>query len=78
MRDREASSFFDPEKLHLLAHEGEQFPVRGPLNVSRLPQGHSVVVQTGSSEGSKSSSPALPRRSSTRSLWRTQWCFLLT
>ena len=53
VRDREAGRFFDPEKLHLLAHEGAHFSVRGPLNVPRAPQGHPVVVQAGSSEAGK-------------------------
>jgi FMN-dependent oxidoreductase (nitrilotriacetate monooxygenase family) len=53
VRDREGGRFFDPDKLHLLAHEGEHFSVRGPLNVPRPPQGHPVVVQAGSSEAGK-------------------------
>ena len=53
VRDREAGRFFDPDKLHLLSHEGAHFSVRGPLNVPRPPQGHPVVVQAGSSEAGK-------------------------
>lgn len=53
VRDRAAGRFFDPDKLHLLAHEGAHFSVRGPLNVPRPPQGHPVVVQAGSSEAGK-------------------------
>lgn len=53
VRDRETGRFFDPGKLHVLAHEGEHFSVRGPLNVPRPPQGHPVVVQAGSSEAGK-------------------------
>jgi FMN-dependent oxidoreductase (nitrilotriacetate monooxygenase family) len=53
VRDRESGRFFDPEKLHLLAHEGAHVSVRGPLNVPRAPQGHPVVVQAGSSEAGK-------------------------
>ena len=53
VRDRESGRFFDPEKLNLLAHEGEHFSVRGPLNVPRAPQGYPVVVQAGSSEAGK-------------------------
>ncbi|MCJ2035139.1 LLM class flavin-dependent oxidoreductase [Methylobacterium sp. J-068] len=53
VRDREAGRFFDPDRLHLLAHEGAHFSVRGPLNVPRPPQGHPVVVQAGSSEAGK-------------------------
>ena len=53
VRDSESGRFFDPDKLHLLAHEGAHFSVRGPLNVPRPPQGHPVVVQAGSSEAGK-------------------------
>ncbi|MFF9347270.1 LLM class flavin-dependent oxidoreductase [Streptomyces sp. NPDC014734] len=47
--DKESGRFFDPEKLHILGHEGEHFRVRGPLNVARPPQGYPVIVQAGSS-----------------------------
>jgi N-acetyl-S-(2-succino)cysteine monooxygenase len=50
VRDRETGVYFDPDKLHTLDHVGEHFSVRGPLNISRPPQGHPVVVQAGSSE----------------------------
>jgi FMN-dependent oxidoreductase (nitrilotriacetate monooxygenase family) len=53
VRDRDSGRFFDPDRLHLLAHEGAHFSVRGPLNVPRPPQGHPVVVQAGSSEAGK-------------------------
>jgi FMN-dependent oxidoreductase (nitrilotriacetate monooxygenase family) len=48
-RDVESAVFSDPKKLHVLAHEGAHFRVRGPLNVPRPPQGHPVLVQAGSS-----------------------------
>lgn len=50
IRDRETGRFFDPNKVHYTNHRGEHFKVRGPLNVSRSPQGHPVVVQAGQSE----------------------------
>jgi FMN-dependent oxidoreductase (nitrilotriacetate monooxygenase family) len=50
LRDKQSGRFFDPDKLHLLNHEGDHFSVRGPLNVARSAQGHPVVVQAGSSE----------------------------
>ena len=50
-RQRGAISF--PEKLHFLNHKGENFSVRGPLNVARPPQGHPVLFQAGSSEPGK-------------------------
>ena len=53
VRDRSSAIYFDPEKLHVLNHKGENFSVRGPLNVARPPQGHPVIVQAGSSETGK-------------------------
>jgi FMN-dependent oxidoreductase (nitrilotriacetate monooxygenase family) len=41
---------YDPEKLHVLQHEGEHFRVRGPLNIERSPQGWPVIVQAGASD----------------------------
>jgi N-acetyl-S-(2-succino)cysteine monooxygenase len=49
VRDKASGLFFDPAKLHVLNHKGENFSVRGPLNVPRTPQGHPVLVQAGSS-----------------------------
>jgi N-acetyl-S-(2-succino)cysteine monooxygenase len=48
--DRDSGIFFDPEKLHVLGHKGEYFQIRGPLNVSRSPQGQPVLVQAGASD----------------------------
>jgi len=53
VRDRSSAMYFDPEKLHVLNHKGENFSVRGPLNVARPPQGHPVIVQAGASETGK-------------------------
>jgi alkanesulfonate monooxygenase len=50
VRDRQESLYFHPDKLHVLAHKGDYFSVRGPLNVARPPQGHPVLVQAGSSD----------------------------
>ncbi len=49
LRDKPSGQYFDPAKLHPLHHRGEHFSVRGPLNVSRSPQGRPVVVQAGAS-----------------------------
>lgn len=49
LQDKESGLFFDPGRLHVLAHQGEFFKVRGPLNIARPPQGYPVVVQAGSS-----------------------------
>lgn len=48
--DQAGGHFFDPERLHVLDHRGEHFKVRGPLNISRPPQGYPVLVQAGSSD----------------------------
>ncbi|MFL1432566.1 MULTISPECIES: LLM class flavin-dependent oxidoreductase [unclassified Nocardiopsis] len=51
--DAESGVFADPDKVHVIDHEGERFKVRGPLNSPRPPQGHPVLVQAGSSEDGK-------------------------
>ena len=38
-----------PTSCIALNHKGEHFPVRGPLNVPRPPQGRPVIVQAGAS-----------------------------
>ncbi|MBP0625294.1 NtaA/DmoA family FMN-dependent monooxygenase, partial [Cupriavidus sp. LEh25] len=48
--DKASGVHFDASKLHRLDHHGRHFRVRGPLNISRSPQGHPVIVQAGSSE----------------------------
>ena len=53
VRDKDAGVYFTPEKLHVLHHKGKHFQVRGPLNVSRSPQGRPVIVQAGASETGK-------------------------
>jgi FMN-dependent oxidoreductase (nitrilotriacetate monooxygenase family) len=53
IRDVEAGVFFDPDKLHVLDHEGKYLSVRGPLNVARPIQGWPVIVQAGSSEAGR-------------------------
>ncbi|WP_431283149.1 LLM class flavin-dependent oxidoreductase [Humitalea sp. 24SJ18S-53] len=49
VEDRATGLFFDPDRLHVLHHQGKHFAVRGPLNVPQSAQGHPVVVQAGSS-----------------------------
>lgn len=51
--DKETGHFADPAKVHAINHKGPHFRVRGPLNVSRPPQGHPLIVQAGSSEDGK-------------------------
>src|ERR1700730_12215550 len=53
VRDVEAGTYFDPEKLHILNHQGEFLKVRGPLNVARPIQGWPVIVQAGASEAGR-------------------------
>jgi len=50
IRDQESGIFFDPDKMHVLDHKGEELSVRGPLNIARPPQGWPVIVQAGQSE----------------------------
>jgi FMN-dependent oxidoreductase (nitrilotriacetate monooxygenase family) len=51
--DRESGFFARPEHVHYLNHQGKHFKVRGPLNVSRPPQGYPLIVQAGSSDAGK-------------------------
>jgi N-acetyl-S-(2-succino)cysteine monooxygenase len=48
--DKADGRFYDPDKRHVLDHKGEFFKVRGPLTVSRSPQGQPVIVQAGASD----------------------------
>jgi FMN-dependent oxidoreductase (nitrilotriacetate monooxygenase family) len=48
--DKAGGQYFDPAKVHFLHHKGKHFSVRGPLNVTRSPQGRPIVAQAGSSE----------------------------
>lgn len=47
--DQATGRYFDPDKVHALAHKGEHFTVAGPLNVCRPPQGRPIIVQAGAS-----------------------------
>ena len=53
VRDKTSGVFFQPDKLHVLNHHGENYRVRGPLNIPRTPQGYPVLIQAGSSEPGK-------------------------
>jgi FMN-dependent oxidoreductase (nitrilotriacetate monooxygenase family) len=53
IRDVEAGIYFDPERMHVLDHEGEFLSVRGPLNIARPVQGWPVIVQAGASEAGR-------------------------
>jgi FMN-dependent oxidoreductase (nitrilotriacetate monooxygenase family) len=47
--DKASGVYADPARIRPLAHRGEHFSVRGPLNVGRSAQGWPVLVQAGSS-----------------------------
>lgn len=49
VHDKAANRFFDPARLHRVAHQGEHFTVHGALQTPRAPQGYPVLVQAGSS-----------------------------
>ncbi|MBJ3775760.1 LLM class flavin-dependent oxidoreductase [Acuticoccus mangrovi] len=53
VNDLDAQLYFDPEKFHPIAHEGEHFRVNGGLNIARPPQGRPVIIQAGASEAGK-------------------------
>ncbi|MCK8784266.1 LLM class flavin-dependent oxidoreductase [Roseomonas sp. NAR14] len=51
--DKRAGRFIDPARMHALNHEGKYFRVKGPLNMSRPPQGYPVMIQAGASEAGR-------------------------
>ncbi|HEY0181818.1 MAG TPA: LLM class flavin-dependent oxidoreductase [Rhodopila sp.] len=53
LRDKASGIYMDRDKVHFLDHVGKHFKVRGPLNVTRSPQGRPVVAQAGSSEAGR-------------------------
>ena len=53
LRDKTSGIYMDRDKVHFLDHAGEHFKVRGPLNITRSPQGRPVVAQAGSSEAGR-------------------------
>jgi FMN-dependent oxidoreductase (nitrilotriacetate monooxygenase family) len=50
VKDPEAPLYADPAKVRRIDHDGRWFKVRGPLNVSRSPQGRPVLLQAGASD----------------------------
>ncbi|WOH83393.1 LLM class flavin-dependent oxidoreductase [Bradyrhizobium sp. BEA-2-5] len=50
VNDPASGIFADMGKIHPIDHVGKHFRVRGPLNISRTPQGRPVYVQAGSSD----------------------------
>ena len=51
--DKASGLFVDPDKLHMLNHQGKHFQVRGPLMMRRSPQGRPVIVHAGQSEAGR-------------------------
>ncbi|ONG45631.1 nitrilotriacetate monooxygenase [Pseudoroseomonas deserti] len=49
IQDKASGHYVRQGAIHTLDHVGKYFSVKGPLNVSRPPQGHPVVIQAGSS-----------------------------
>jgi FMN-dependent oxidoreductase (nitrilotriacetate monooxygenase family) len=50
LADKASGQLVDMTKQHTLNHKGKYFSVKGPLNSSRPPQGHPVILQAGASE----------------------------
>jgi N-acetyl-S-(2-succino)cysteine monooxygenase len=48
--DKATGAFVDPAKMHELNHVGRHFSVKGPLNITRPPQGYPVIFQAGASD----------------------------
>jgi alkanesulfonate monooxygenase len=53
IRDQASGIYFDPSRMHVLAHKGRDYSVRGPLNIARPVQGWPVIVQAGASEAGR-------------------------
>jgi len=49
VRDAESGVYLNADKMHRLNHRGKHFSIDGPLNLTRSPQGHPVLIQAGSS-----------------------------
>src|SRR4029079_13274522 len=53
VRDACEGSDSNPDRLHVLDHQGEFLSVRGPLNIARPIQGWPVIVQAGASDAGR-------------------------
>jgi FMN-dependent oxidoreductase (nitrilotriacetate monooxygenase family) len=49
VKDTVTGQYFDPAKIATIDHAGEFFKVKGPLNITRSPQGRPVILQAGGS-----------------------------
>ncbi|MBS7813631.1 NtaA/DmoA family FMN-dependent monooxygenase [Roseococcus pinisoli] len=81
--DAEGRTRVDGAKVRPIAHRGEHFAVRGPLDLSRPPQGRPVLAQAGSSGPGKAfaarhaeviftAQPTLPRAQAFRTEMRAR------
>ena len=50
LRNQESGHYYDPQKRHVLDHDGKHFRVRGPLHVARSVQDEPVIVLAGDSD----------------------------
>jgi FMN-dependent oxidoreductase (nitrilotriacetate monooxygenase family) len=50
IENRATGQYLDPTKVHVLNHKGRHFSIKGPLNVSRMPQGYPVLFLAGQSD----------------------------
>ncbi len=48
--DKAGGIFVDATKMRVLDHHGPFYQVKGPLNITRPPQGHPVIMQAGASD----------------------------
>ena len=48
--DKATGVYLDTTKVRTLDHKGRFFQVKGPLNSTRCPQGHPVIIQAGGSD----------------------------
>ncbi|TCR60798.1 LLM class flavin-dependent oxidoreductase [Bosea sp. BK604] len=48
--DKASGKYVDADKMHVLNHHGKFFQVKGPLNITRPPQGYPVILQAGASD----------------------------
>ncbi|WP_018680987.1 LLM class flavin-dependent oxidoreductase [Actinokineospora enzanensis] len=51
--DRASGRYADPDRVRDIDHHDRFYQVRGPLNTPRIPQGHPLLVQAGSSHDGK-------------------------
>jgi FMN-dependent oxidoreductase (nitrilotriacetate monooxygenase family) len=51
--DRASGRYADRKRVRTIDHKGPAYPVQGPLNMPRAPQGRPVFVQAGSSDTGK-------------------------